>query len=393
MSGPPRVSDAERRARAVARHHLGRTAPDVGDVVRSVVALHATDPATPYLAARARILDFAVADLDRAILDERALWRLHAMRRTLFLVPAPDGALFDAAAGRDVARKERRRLEGWLGAEMDPAAVPAFLAALEARVLEELGDGVERRTQALTAAIPGLGTELTLGAGKWSTRSPVSSRLLFLMAMDGRIVRTRPAGSWRSSQYHWAAAHRWFDGVPAPKHPSAARAELARRYLAAYGPATLQDLRWWTGWTVKQAREAAASVGAEPVRLDGGRDGLLLPDDPVDGDPPPPASPRVALLPALDPTPMGWKDRDWFLGDHAGRLFDRSGNIGPSIWVDGRIVGGWGQRADGEVVCRILQDVGAETERFIAGEAAALTAWLAGVVVVPRFRTPLEREL
>jgi hypothetical protein len=393
MNEPLRMSDAERRARLLSRHHLGRTAADVVGAVRGVVALHSTDPATPYLALRARVPDFTPSDLQRALFEDRSLWRMHAMRRTLFVVPADDAPVFEAGASRDVARQERRRLAEWLGAEMEPGRVTEFLADLAARVVGLLGDGVERRTQELTAAIPELGMQLTLGSGKWSTRSPLSSRLLFLMAMDGSVVRTRPAGSWRSSQYHWAAARTWFGAALAPMDPQHARAELARRYLAAYGPATLDDLRWWTGWTAKESRGALATLGAVPVRLDGGRDGFVLRDDTVEAARLSPAASRVALLPALDPTAMGWKHRDWYLGGHAGPLFDRSGNIGPSIWVDGRIVGGWGQRPDGEVVCRLLEDVGVEADRLVAEQAAELTAWMAGVVVVPRFRTPLERQL
>lgn len=389
MTEPIRITDAQRRDRLVARHHLAGTAADVVAAVRGVVALHSSDPATPYLALRARVRDFEIADLDRALCEARTLWRLHAMRRTLFVVAAADVGMIEAAASRDVARKERRRAEGWLGAEMDPEQVPDFLARLEERVLEELGDG-DLLTGELTAAIPELGTELTVGSGKWTTRSPLSSRLLFLMAMDGRLVRTRAAGSWRSSQYHWAAAPTWFGAVPEAVDAEEGRVELARRYLAAFGPATEVDLRWWTGWTARKARTAMAELNVVTVRLENGADALLLPDD---LEPTPPPAPHVALLPALDPTPMGWKERGWFLGAHQERLFDRNGNIGPSVWVGGRIVGGWGQRPDGEVVYRLLSDVGEETGRRVAEEAAALTAWMAGTAVTPRFRTPLEREL
>jgi hypothetical protein len=74
-------------------------------------------------------------------------------------------------------------------------------------------------------------------------------------------------------------------------------------------------------------------------------------------------------------------------------LFDRTGNIGPSVWCDGRIVGGWGQRADGVIVWRLFTDIGAEQTARVADEAARLTEWIAGVKVIPKFRTPLEREL
>jgi hypothetical protein len=103
--------------------------------------------------------------------------------------------------------------------------------------------------------------------------------------------------------------------------------------------------------------------------------------------------PWAALLPALDATPMGWSQRDWFLGDHRPQLFDRSGNVGPTVWWDGRIVGGWAQRADGEIAFRLLEDVGADARAAVEAEAARLGAWIGDVRFTPRFRTPLEREL
>ncbi len=103
--------------------------------------------------------------------------------------------------------------------------------------------------------------------------------------------------------------------------------------------------------------------------------------------------PGAALLPALDPTTMGWKERDWYLGPHATSLFDRNGNAGPTVWWGGRVVGGWAQRQDGEIAYRLLEDVGADAEAAVAAEAESLARWLGDVRVTPRFRTPLEREL
>ena len=74
-------------------------------------------------------------------------------------------------------------------------------------------------------------------------------------------------------------------------------------------------------------------------------------------------------------------------------LFDRSGNPGPTVWADGRVVGGWAQRPDGEVVVRLLEDVGADVAAGAAAEAERVSAWLGDRRVTPRFRTPLEREL
>ncbi len=134
---------------------------------------------------------------------------------------------------------------------------------------------------------------------------------------------------------------------------------------------------------------AVQDVPHAEVDLDAGG-GLVLDDD---LEPVPAPEPWVALLPALDPTVMGWAGRQWFLGEHGPALFDRSGNAGPTVWWDGRVVGGWAQRGDGAVVFRLLEDVGAEAARAIEAEAERLTGWIGPVRVTPRFRTPLEREL
>ena len=385
---PPRLTDEERRARLVTRHHLGRTATSAIQAVRDAVAFHSSDPATPYLAAWARVGGFSAADLDRALFEDRDLWRLHAMRRTLFVVPTELAAVFDGGAGRAVADKERRRLEQWLEDDVDSPA--RWLADLETRVLAVLADGRDYRTTDLAEAVPELNRKITVGSGKWSGTVPVSSRLLSLLAMELKLVRARAAGTWRSSQYRWAATARWFGQPAEPIDPERGRAALLELYLGAYGPATLTDVRWWTGWTARDTRVALDAVGAASAELSEDAVGYVLADD---RDPTDAPGEAVTLLPGLDSAPMGWKERSWFLGDHAGPLYDRNGNVGPTVWVDGRIVGGWGQRPSGEVVVRLLEDVGKRASTLIESEAATLTEWLDGTVVTPRFRTPLEREL
>jgi len=217
----------------------------------------------------------------------------------------------------------------------------------------------------------------------------ITSRVLFLLAADGRIVRGRPRGSWISSQYHWSTAADWLPGGLPRLGTGEASAALARSWLRAFGPATVADLRWWTGWSAGQAKKALTAL--DPVEIDlAGTPGVALPDD---LEPVAEPGPWFALLPALDPTPMGWKGRSWFLDGHEGPLFDRSGNIGPTVWADGRIVGGWAQRPGGEIAFRLLTDIGAEGRAAVEGAAQRLGAWLGAVRVTPRIRTPLEREL
>ncbi|MFE0222716.1 DNA glycosylase AlkZ-like family protein, partial [Streptomyces albidoflavus] len=96
-----------------------------------------------------------------------------------------------------------------------------------------------------------------------------------------------------------------------------------------------------------------------------------------------------------DPTPMGWHSRAWYLGPYEDRLYDRAGNIGPSAWWCGRIVGGWAQDRDGALVCRYLEDVGADARAAVDAEAARLAPRLGDVRLTARTRgrTWLEEEL
>ena len=104
--------------------------------------------------------------------------------------------------------------------------------------------------------------------------------------------------------------------------------------------------------------------------------GWLLPDD---LDPVEPVAPWAALLPVLDPTVMGWKQRDWYLGPHAEQLFDRNGNAGTTAWWDGRIVGCWVQDDAGVVEVRLLERLPQRATAAFRAEAERLTEWLDGV--------------
>lgn len=378
----------ERRAGVVARHHLGRTGTAPLPVVESLAAIHSSDPITPYLSLWARIPGFATADLEHALFEARSLWRLHAMRRTLFVVATGDAGIFQAGATRAVAERERARVVGWLSAEMDESDAGALLQELAGSVLEELGGG-DRRTTELATAIPGLGRQLEVASGMVTSTVPLSSRLLYLMAMDGLVVRTRPAGTWRSSQYRWAVADRWFPSPPGRIEPPEGRARLVSLYLAAYGPATLTDIKWWTGWTVRDTREALERAEVRSVSLGDG-DGWVGP-----GYRSPEASSGVvSLLPGLDSTAMGWKERDWYLPPAlVPELFDRHGNAGPTIWADGSVIGGWTHAADGRVKHRLLVPTDSETADRAELECRRLETWLDGSRAIPRFRTPLDREL
>ena len=400
-----RVSEGQRLGRLVERHLLGAPVATVSQVAESLVALHATDPVTVYLSARARSR-CAVEDVEAALYQERAVVRMLGMRRTVFVVPAGLADVVQAACTDDVARRLRRQLEKDLaGGGVGGGDAGAWLRSVEDGVLRALaarGGGASGAQ--LAADEPRLRTQLVYAPDKaYGGAANITSRVLVLIAAEGRTIRGHRRGGWTSGQFEWFLPEAWLHGdenaalaaadqdagLGAGLDAGVARTELARRWLTAFGPGLVADLQWWAGWTGAQTKAALAALPVTEVDLDG-QAGLALADD-LDF---PAGAPEVAaLLPALDPTPMGWQSRAWYLDPHTPLLFDRTGNVGPTVWWAGRVVGGWAQRASGEVVYRLLEDIGADGAAAVAAQAAALEAWLGAARVTPRFRTPLEREL
>jgi len=380
----------ERRARLGERHHLAAPADDLVTAARAVVGLHASDPSTPYLSARARTQDFSQADLERALYDDRELVRTTLMRKTLFVVGREDIDVLTSAVGPAFAIGDRRRLEHMLQSQGIAEEPGVWLDDVAQRVIDELAARGEATAVELREVIPELRESLTFGEGKsWGGTTGISTRVLFMLAAGHLIVRGRPLGAWTSSRYRWALLSAWLGRDLHAVDPTVARSTLCRRYLTAYGPATFDDLRWWTGWTAGDASRALVGSGATEVDLDGAS-GWALPDD---LEPTEVREDWIALLPALDPTTMGWKNRSWYLSAHADRLFDGNGNAGPTIWWNGQVVGGWAQRKSGEIAVRLLEVLPRAARERVDAEAEALERWLGAVRVMPRFRTPLEREI
>ena len=385
------VEVAERRARLTCRHRLvpGHRAGDVVEAAESMVCLHGTDPATVYLSAWARVQDMTVSDLDRALYTDRTLVKHLAMRRTLFVFPRAILGSAQAGASNRVADRERRRLirdveeaglhrdgERWLSEACD-------------QVLAVLAGGRQATSSELRDEIPALEGSIAYGEGKsWGGQAAVGPRVLTTLSAQGRIVRATNLGGWVTSRPRWASMESWLGEAIAVPSDHEGVAGLVERWLRSFGPGTIADIKWWLGSTLAAVRRALADVHAVEVDL-GGQTGYLLPDDLEATEP---GEPWGALLPPLDPTTMGWYERDWYLGPYKAELFDTSGNAGPTVWWDGKIVGGWRQRDTGEVDLQMLEDVGSEAQRSLEHEAARLTEWFEGVSVLPRFPSPLSKH-
>ena len=388
-----RIDTAERRRRIGARHALAARRPkaDLARLADDLAGIHATDPASVYMELRARTTDLTRADVESALYDDRSLVKVLGMRRTMFVASPAFAGLINAATTVDIAVRERKRLYQMLTGAGITTEPERWVARVERETVDVLGELGEATAADLTRRVPGLRERISFGEGKtWAGKVGVSTRLLFLLSAEGRIIRGRPKGSWLSSMYRWVPMDRWVEGGLEPWPAERAHAELVRHWLRAFGPGTQRDLQWWTGWTVARTKAALRAVEAVQIELEEGATGWALRDD-LETTPDP--GPWVALLPSLDATIMAWRDRDWYLDGLYRDLFDNAGNAGPTAWVDGRVVGLWAQRSNLEVGYRLLKDVGREATNALGAEAARLTAWLGNDRVFPRFPNPMFKAL
>ncbi|NND02178.1 MAG: winged helix DNA-binding domain-containing protein [Acidimicrobiia bacterium] len=384
------INTAERRDRLGVRHFASLASADPIAVAGSMVGLHSSDPATVYLSLQARLPEFNRPDLETAMYEDRELLRLLGMRRTMFVVPHDLGAVMDAGCTRALAAAERRRTVKMVTEHGLTTDGEAWIDDVSSRTMAAIRERGEALATELRDEVPELALKIQFGDGrKWAGAVGISTRILFLLATEGHIMRGRPRGTWLSSQYRWSAVADWIGAELPTLDRAASQAELLRRWLRQFGPGTMTDLKWWTGWTVRDTKAALAAVEAVEVELDEAT-GFVLPDD---LEPTTASRPWAAFLPGLDSTPMGWKERTWFLGSHQDALFDRNGNIGPTVWANGRIVGAWGQRDGGIVLYRLLETVTRAEQKLIDAKRDRLEDWLGGTVVMPRFPAPLQKEL
>jgi hypothetical protein len=377
-------SDQERRNRIAMRHGLAPAARLDGpaEVTRAMTVLHATLPSTVYLSCWARARPLAAEDVDRALYEERTIVRQLAMRRTLFVFPRDLLAAACGSASARVAETQRKRMAKDLVAAGLADDGDAWLEGAREEVLEVLGRRPEGASALeLREEAPRMAMKVAPPKGEgWS-----GSRVLTWLGARADVLRGVYLGDRWGARPRWTLPRDWLGEEIDPCDAATGYRELVRRWLRTFGPGTEEDIVWWLGSTKSAVREALGALEAVEVSLERGGPGWLLPDDLAEAEDP---GRWVALLPVLDPSVMGWRERGFYLGPHAAALFDRSGNAGTTAWVDGRIVGCWVQDEAAVVRPVLLEEVDAEATEALHAEAARLTEWLGGVRIAAPLRSP-----
>jgi len=360
---------------------------DLPQIADDLVALHSSDPVTVFLSAMTRMVHPSIEAVEQALYTDRTLIRHHGMRRTLWVATSPVVRLIHAAATRDLLATERRRTGQLLAASgvEDPEQ---WLVEAEAQILADLREYGPSTAREIGQRGAGLRQRLQLAPGKrYAAVQSAHTRVLYILGFDGKMLRGLPS-NWINGAYRYVEAESWLPGGLGDLDPRQASAELADRWLQRFGPATTVDLQWWMGWTMKKTKQALADCGAVAADLDG-EPGWLAADDPPAG----PAEPWVAVLPGLDPTIMGWKQRDWYLPSTSMGVFDSAGNGGPSLWVDGRVVGAWAQTKEGEIHTHYFERVTAAQRREIDQRVEEMKTWIGDTRFTVRFPGDIHARL
>lgn len=332
----------------LARHHLLERAParSLVTVAGDMTGAQAQLLSAAQISFWARVRDLEIAHVQEA-LDKRRLVKASCMRRTLFLVPARDLAVFVRGTARRAEKEIRWALGKGVPGRVVEAAIEAVLSVLDEPLTRP--EIAERTSQRLGVQMQ------SYHGGGWGNRRelaavPVGSlnypvvELLHLAGARGVLCY----GPNHGNEPTFVRAEAW---IPKWKDVSREEAEriLLRKYLKAFGPGTAADFALWTGMTLTEARHVWASEQASlaSVNVEGWAADVLQEDlralAQTEFEPP-----LVRLLPYFDTFLLGHKERDHLMDvKHRPNVYRPQGWIAPVVLVGGRVRAVWEHAREG----------------------------------------------
>lgn len=310
------------RAFRLRRHHLLDPQPsDLLTICGDLCGVQAQMMSAAQLQFWARNPAITPAVVNDALWQKRSLIKTLLMRQTLHLVPAADFPLY-LAAQKSTRVRAVLSVMARLKITLDEAD------AFSALILEVLNTGPMPHTAIAAAVRP----KVSKRVREWMDR--VSS-CVRLPLVEGRICY----GPGEGNQATFVRTEHWLP-AQAPIDEAQARAELLRRYLRAYGPATLKDFAYWCGISMAAARLVPPLLEAELVEHPGL---MLLRADLAAMKAKPGRQSSVHLLPHFDVYLLAHSVKDHLIDPgFYKRVFRNQGWISPVVLIDGKIAGAWG---------------------------------------------------
>lgn len=355
MAGPERVLTRRELNRALLERQflLERRSLRVSKAVEHLGGLQAQSTPSPYLSLWARLEGFERDELTQALTRRRLVKAL--LQRGTLHVAAPRTYWAITTV--------RRELAASLWPPSYEARLPSARIAELAEQLQAELDGNELTYQEVRTLLEPHAAEGVPPTFLWRRVQGYSS-----------VIHVPPSGIWGYGGHgvYTAAAGKLRGAPPAPED---AFDQIVRTYLAAYGPATKQDVGQWAG--VPRMQPITESLARLSLRTFANEEGKVLYDLPRAPlpDPETPAPPR--LVPRFDNLVLSHADRSRILGDVApSRIVTNNGLVHATFLVDGLVAGTW-QLEHGRVVLEPFGKLDAATKRALKGEAERLESFVA----------------
>ncbi len=327
----------------LAGHHLARRLGPRSIVKAATCGIQETPMGTAGVAVQARVEGLRPAVLERASDEHRSLVTIWSVRGAPYMVPAADLGAFTVGALPLDAASFRHSMGGWSDAlEEAGLDVRATLEEMVAAAVQLL-DGRTMNVNDLRDQIRTRVRSLSKVRRPDFTRDDMPEPLFRAVGTAGAVCIV--AG--RGTDAELARTDQWLKAAPPSADRGEARAELARRFLHGYGPATAQHFADWTQRSLADAKAALSSIEdeLEEVRFAGTKRWLLHRDAKALSSPPEPRG--VRLLPPQDPY-LQQRDRATVLPAETSRRKLWQPTRGPGgVLVDGEIVGAWRSRLKG----------------------------------------------
>jgi hypothetical protein len=324
--------------------HRPVSAKDPAEIARSIAGAQAQDVYAGPQTFRSRSRKLTAADITRARVEDRSLLRTWVMRTTVHLIPTDDAGWWLPIFEPGIERWSRRRLEQ-LG--LPPGQEDKALRVIAKALADE---GPLTRPEAAQRVVEA-GVKLNEHTRLHVIGLAVTSGIACLGPDRGKTTCLVLREDWL--------------GKPPPFDRDKALAELARRYIGAFAPATDRDFAYWSGLPLRDVRAGLEYISKEIEEVRVGDETMLAPRG---GLPRLPATGQVRMLGNFDTYLLGWKDRAFSVAsEHATHVKEGGGGwIRPVILEDGIVVGGWRSSRKGDRLEITLNLPKAELERLSA---------------------------
>jgi hypothetical protein len=308
------------------KHHLTKRSKldNIIQITRDLLGLHTTIATTPYLTLHSRTNNFLKKHLDDEVHTNRNLVKVRFVRKTMHLVLRDMLPIAHAAMKRTLEHDAEQYLDA-LGIDEKRYMMDTL------QIQRLLSHGGKTTTE--------IKKELGLGVN--------TSPILNLMCDSGLLIRETTPDSWKSNIHNYYLLNQFLpditlDGV----EEFNAKLAIVSQYLGTFGPVTLNDILWWTGFRKSEVKSMFHIIQDRitQIKITGvnneyfilNSDLNLLQDFEIE------EKDVINILPGLDPYIMGFKDRQRYLdAKNYDYIFDRSGNGTTTILLNGRIIGIW----------------------------------------------------